>query len=123
MRFIPTRVHGVMDYLVGILLIAAPWLFQFSGQETARWTVVIIGAGTLVYSALTDYEMGLASVLSMPVHLGMDNVAGLVLIVSPWLLGFAHVVWGPHVVIGIVEVLTALTTERTPATQSASFET
>jgi hypothetical protein len=36
MRMIPTRVHGVLDYLVGALLVAAPWLFDFNrgGAET-----------------------------------------------------------------------------------------
>jgi hypothetical protein len=36
MRFIPTRIHGMMDYAMGLLLIAAPWLFGFArgGAET-----------------------------------------------------------------------------------------
>lgn len=121
MRFIPTRVHGAMDYLVGVLLIAAPWLFMFSGNEAATWTAVLIGAATIVYSTLTNYEMGVAPLISMPTHLGIDGMAGLILIVSPWLFGFADVVWGPHVVVGVVEVLTALTTHRVPAAQSASI--
>ena len=31
MHFIPTRIYGVLDHLVGALLIASPWLFGFSG--------------------------------------------------------------------------------------------
>lgn len=122
MRFIPTRVHGMMDYLVGALLIGAPWLFGFAGNEAATWTVVIIGAGTIVYSLLTNYELGAASLISMPTHLGIDGLAGIVLIGSPWLFGFAEVVWVPHVVIGIVEVGAALTTYRAPAAHSASYQ-
>lgn len=36
MRFIPTRTHGLLDYVVGLLLIAAPWVFNFAqgGAET-----------------------------------------------------------------------------------------
>jgi hypothetical protein len=36
MKVISTRTHGIMDYLMGVLLIASPWLFKFSrdGAET-----------------------------------------------------------------------------------------
>jgi len=36
MRVIETKTHGYMDYLMGVLLIAAPWLFDFArgGAET-----------------------------------------------------------------------------------------
>lgn len=30
MRFIPTRFHGIIDYVVGLVFIIAPWLFDFS---------------------------------------------------------------------------------------------
>jgi hypothetical protein len=33
MRFIPTKVHGVMDYIMDILLIASPWLFDLTGVQ------------------------------------------------------------------------------------------
>lgn len=32
MRFIPTKIHGVLDYIAGLALIAAPWLFGFAGE-------------------------------------------------------------------------------------------
>ena len=30
MRFIRTKIHAPIDYIVGVALIAAPWIFQFS---------------------------------------------------------------------------------------------
>lgn len=30
MRFIPTRIHGMVDYSMGLILIVAPWLFAFA---------------------------------------------------------------------------------------------
>ena len=36
MRFIPTRAHGVLDYIVGLLLIASPWIFNFAGVVPKR---------------------------------------------------------------------------------------
>ena len=41
MRFIPTRFHAPLDYIVGAALIAAPWIFQFSEHTAA--TVVLCG--------------------------------------------------------------------------------
>ncbi len=47
MRFIPTRLHGVLDYLVGTLLIAAPWLLNFNRGGAETWVPVILGVGAL----------------------------------------------------------------------------
>ena len=35
MRFIPTKFHAPLDYIVGVALIAAPWIFQFSEHTSA----------------------------------------------------------------------------------------
>lgn len=115
MRFIPTRVHGFMDYGMGILLIAAPWLFGFAAGGAETWVPVILGAGAILYSLFTDYELGLVRSLSMPAHLGLDAMSGLLLAVSPWLFGFADLVYLPHLILGILEIGAALFTETTPA--------
>src|SRR5690606_19897552 len=115
MRFISTRAHGAMDYLVAILLIASPWLFGFAEAEAATWIPVIIGIGTIVLALMTAYEMGVVPAISMKAHLMMDLVAGLVLLVSPWLFGFYEFVWIPHVVFGLLEIGAAMMTETTPS--------
>lgn len=111
MRFVPTRVHGMLDYLIGVLLIAAPWLLDFADGGAEQWIPVALGAGLILYSLLTDYELSLVDAIPMPVHLALDFGAGLFLAVSPWLFGFADEVWAPHVVVGVVDMLAALTTE------------
>ena len=115
MRFIPTRVHGMLDYIVGVLLIAAPWLFGFAQGGAETWVPVILGAGALLYSLFTDYELGLMRRLPMPTHLMLDLGAGLFLAASPWIFGFAEYVWVPHVLVGLLEVGAALMTEKVPA--------
>lgn len=114
MRIIPTRVHGYIDYLFGILLIASPWLFGFAVGGVAQWLPVVLGASVIVYSLLTDYELGLSPTISMPVHLGIDVLGGILLAASPWLFGFADVVFWPHLVFGLVEIATALMTKTRP---------
>ncbi len=48
MRFIPTRVHGVIDYLWSIALIASPWLFGFATSGAAQWVAVAFGLGAIL---------------------------------------------------------------------------
>lgn len=111
MGIIPTRVHGVIDYLMGIVLIAAPWLLDFDeGAQT--WVPMILGAGVILYSILTDYELGIIRAIPMQVHLILDVLGGLFLAASPWLFGFADDVWAPHVILGIAEIGVAAMTER-----------
>jgi len=115
MRFIPTKVHGVMDYLMGILLIASPWLFDFNRGGTETWIPVILGVGALIYSVMTDYELGLTRTLSMPTHLTLDLASGILMAASPWIFGFADYVYMPHLVLGIIEVGASLMTKREPS--------
>jgi hypothetical protein len=114
MRFIPTRVHGYLDYMMGLLLIAAPWLFDFTDGGAKQWVPVILGASTIVYSLMTDYELGVSRTISMPTHLTIDLVSGIFLAISPWLFGFADEIYAPHLIFGILEIGAALTTKREP---------
>ena len=113
---IPTRVHGIIDYVVGALLILAPFLFGFADGTAAQWTPILLGVSALVYSLLTRYELSVVKAIPMPVHLGLDIASGLLLLASPWLFGFADRVWLPHVVVGIAEVGVAALTRRHPDT-------
>lgn len=116
-RFLPTRVHGVLDYLWAVLLAAMPWLLGYSrgtrsGAET--WVPAGFAAGAVVYSLLTNYEMGVARVLSMRVHLFLDVVGGALLAISPWLLDLDNPARTVHLGFGLFSVLAGLMTETRP---------
>jgi hypothetical protein len=117
MRFIPTKVHGILDYMMGLLLIAAPWLFDFADGGAETWVPVILGAGAIIYSLMTDYELGVTRNLSMRTHLTLDLMSGILLAASPWLFGFADRVYEPHLILGILEIGAALFTKKTPANE------
>ena len=110
MRFLPSRLHGVIDYLWGIALLASPWLFGFADVTAAKWIAVVFGIGAILYSAVTDYELGLLRILPMVLHLGLDGLAGAFLAVSPWLFGFADRVFWPHLAFGLFSVAASLIT-------------
>lgn len=115
MRFIPTRVHGILDYLTGAFLIATPWLFGFASGGAETWLPVALGAGAILYSLFTDYELGVVKALPMPTHLLLDVLSGFLLAVSPWLFGFADAVFWPHLILGFFEVGAAFSTHVAPS--------
>jgi len=115
MRFIPTRLHAPLDYIVGVALIAAPWIFQFSDIAAATALSVVLGIGLIVYSLLTDYELGVWRTFPMSIHNLFDIAAGALLAASPWLLGFADEganAWAPFVVVGVAAIFLGLTTKQ-----------
>jgi hypothetical protein len=115
MRFIPTKFHAPIDYIVGAALIAAPWIFQFSEHTAATVIPIVLGFGLIGYSLVTNYELGVWKIAPMAVHNLIDIVAGAFLAVSPWLFGFADEsanVWVPHLVVGLAAVFLGLTTKQ-----------
>ncbi len=115
MRFISTYVHGMLDYGIAVLLIVAPWLFGFAEGGAETWVPVILGLGVILYALFTNYELGVVRRISMPAHLLLDAGGGFILAISPWLFGFAEFVWIPHVVIGLIEIGTAMMTQTRPS--------
>jgi hypothetical protein len=118
MRFIPTKVHGILDYVVGAALIVAPWLFGFADVGGAAVIIpIVLGAGLIVYSLFTKYEWGPFGLIPMPIHLAFDIVASLFLALSPWIFGFAGEalnVWLPHVVVGAAVIAVVLFSQTQP---------
>ena len=104
MRIITRRVHGVLDYLVGVLLILAPTLFDFRIGGAAQWLPVTLGVATIIYSLLTRYELGAIRLLSFRTHLALDAVNGVLLALSPWIFGFSDQVFIPHLLLGLIEL-------------------
>lgn len=115
MKFLSTRTHGMIDYLVGLLLIVSPWLFNFAGDNISTWIPVIVGAVVIVYSLFTDYEYGLMPEITMRGHMMLEAITGIFLAVSPWVFNFEYFVYVPHLIFGLVLVALSLTTETTPS--------
>jgi hypothetical protein len=117
MRVIPTSVHGVLDYVTGSALLAAPDLLGLEDELPSR-VLRLAGGGAAAYSMLTDYELGVVKVIPMPAHLALDAMSGALLAASPWLFGFSgrgRRYWLPHVAVGAFELLAAATTKTRPS--------
>lgn len=110
MRFIPTSIHGVIDYLWGVALFASPWVLGFSDVTEAKWVAIVFGVGAILYSVFTAYELGVLRIIPMSLHLMLDAAAGALLAASPFLLGFSDQVYVPHLLFGLFSVLASLLT-------------
>jgi hypothetical protein len=122
MRIISTRVHGIMDYAMGVLLLASPYLFDFATGGIKQWLPMILGIAMIGLSLVTRYELAAFRVVPMPAHLAVDGLSGALLAVSPWLFGFAGVVYLPHLILGLIELGTSLMTEtRSTAPEGAAI--
>lgn len=123
MKFIDRKTHGYLDYVVGLLLIAAPWLLDFYRGGAETWVPVVLGAGVIVYSLLTDYELGAARKIPFGAHLTLDVAGGIFLAISPWLFNFDEHVYLPHLIVGIMEIAVATFTKRTAAANRTHHHT
>jgi hypothetical protein len=111
MKWIGRKVHGYLDYIVGALLIAVPLIVDGDMNNVAVLVPVLLGAGTILYSFFTDYEMGGIKIIPFKGHLFIDMVNGIFLAASPWLFHFHDTVYLPHVVVGVMEMMVVLLTD------------
>lgn len=105
MYIISRRIHGILDYIVGLLLIIAPNIFGFEHTGAASSVPVALGIAAIVYSIVTNYELGFIKLLPFKTHLGLDLASGIFLAASPWLLHFSSQIYAPHLVVGLVEIV------------------
>ena len=117
LRFIPTGVHAYFDYIGGIGLLASPFVFGFYRVGGAAVIIpMILGIGLILYSLLTNYELGIPGLkfIPMPLHLTFDLVASVFLAISPFLFGFinqAPNVWLLDIIAGVAVILLVLVSQ------------
>jgi hypothetical protein len=82
MKFISPKIHGIIDFLVVLFLIASPMLFGLSGFVAIfTYALAIVH---LILTLLTDFGAGLFKVIPLPLHGIIELIVGIGLIV----LGF-----------------------------------
>jgi hypothetical protein len=109
-KVIHSRTHAVIDYLMGAVWMALPWLLNFANNDAATWVPVIAGGFTIFYSLITDYKASLFDIISMKAHLVIDRVVGFFVMVSPWIFEFANQVWQPHLLTGFIVIVVSFIT-------------
>ncbi|MES2574433.1 MAG: hypothetical protein V4572_05795 [Bacteroidota bacterium] len=59
MKFIDGKDHDYIDYLMKILLIVAPSVFDLDRESVERIIFYILGISLLLYSTLSNIKLGL----------------------------------------------------------------
>jgi hypothetical protein len=108
---IPAFVHGLLEYVAGALLIAAPFLFTFD-SDTATAVSLVAGVAVLIIAASTAMSTGLIKSIPVPAHVILDYALAIVLIASPFLFGFDDdgTATAFFIVLGVVHLLVTIAT-------------
>jgi hypothetical protein len=111
MNVLSTRIHGILDYVVALLMVSTPWLMGYEQGSSEQWLIISIGCIAMLYSFCTDYEFGFLEEIEVRTHLLLDFLIGVLLISSPWLFGFYDKVYLPYVILGAVEIISTCLTK------------
>ena len=115
-RFLTPTIHSALDYAAAAGLIVLPIILGFDGL--ALWISVAGGGGLIVYSLLTDYALGVASVISFKAHLGLDLAAAAAFIAAPFVFGWTGLVMGYYFVMAAGVIAVVALTNPSPALNS-----
>jgi predicted cobalt transporter CbtA len=109
---LPLRIHAAIEPLIGIVLIAAPWIFGFSHTNDAKVLCIVLGILVIVGGALTDWRVSIARIIPLRVHFMWDLLIALVLIIAPFVLGYSDQGGATRfsIIAGVLEAIAALST-------------
>ncbi|MGI8536249.1 MAG: SPW repeat domain-containing protein [Mycobacteriales bacterium] len=87
-RLVPWIVHSAVEYAAAVLFLLAPFLFGFD-SETAKWTSIALGVLVLLVAVISRGKLGLTQSLPTSAHATLDYVLAVLLVLAPFVLGFA----------------------------------
>jgi len=112
---ISPSVHGLLDYLLAALLIAAPFLFGFD-DDAATALSIAAGVAVLMLGAFTAWTTGIVKSIPPVAHAMLDYALAALLIALPFLAGFSDDGGASafFVVVGVAGIVLAIATRFTP---------
>ena len=87
-RSIGAGIHGLIDYLMVIVLFIGPKVSGFRGRQ--EWFCYVFGAVLLALTLLTKYPLAPLKVVRFPLHGSVDLLLGLLLLTMPWIANFSR---------------------------------
>jgi len=87
LRSIGAVSHGIIDYVLAVLLLFGPEIAHFAGRQ-AIWCR-LLGAILLIVALLTRYPLGIVKKIGFVSHGIVEIFLGIVLLFLPWTRGFS----------------------------------
>jgi len=85
---IPRFVHGLIEYVAGVVFIGAPFVLVFE-SAAATAASVVLGVVVLVVAAASAGPTSIVNQIPLAVHVVLDYILAVFLIAAPFLFGFA----------------------------------
>jgi len=112
-RSIGAAIHGIIDYLMVIILAIGPGVAGFTGKQ--RWFCYLFAFLLLALTACTRFPLGIMKIVRFPLHGLIETLLAILMIVLPWIANFSNGVLSRNyfVAIGLLlAVISALTDFR-----------
>ena len=107
-QFKKVKAHNYIDYVLAVLLMVSPWIFEMGSENMAGRITFSVGLSILLVNFITYHKLGLARILHVKTHLKVDFFLGLFLLVSPFLYGFYETIFLPQLILGLLVITNTL---------------
>jgi hypothetical protein len=110
LRSIGALAHGIIDYLMVIILVIGPRVAGFSGKQAIF--CYILAAVHFVMTLLTRFPLGAKKIIGFPLHGAIEAVVAVLMIMLPWMANFFRGVQSRNffiligLLIGVIALLT-----------------
>ncbi len=109
MKILTPAQHGYLDYITVLVFLAAPSILGLTGM--AGIFAYVLAVIHLVMTLLTDFPLGVNTLVPFHLHGWVERVVGPVLVIVPFVFGFNDIATAFYVVVGIVIIVVGLLTD------------
>ena len=87
MRVLKPVAHGVIDYLMVIMLAIGPGVAGFRGKQAT--ICYLLAAVHFLLTVVTRFPLGVTKTLPFAIHGAIEIVVAVLLVILPWLANFS----------------------------------
>ena len=98
-RAIRPMLHGVIDYLMVIILAIGPGVAGFHGKQ--QLFCYLLAAVHFVLTVVTRFPLGAVKIVAFTLHGAIELIVGVLLVILPWLASFSAGVLSRNFFVGI----------------------